>query len=287
MLFYAFFYALVLSCPSKLCVARRLLLPSRARSRRHFRMHAVHACRRFIDDVSCVRAALAEPSLIDECSVSAQHFNSAPSRNHVCPFRPGGCERFRLHWLHEKSTNVKRMWNRSTSPFGPADAGPGQGTQATPTKTQNDPKNRKKATCPEAIQSKRVPHAAALVLGAGVGGLWAKPAWYLGQHFEHFIGLELNFLTRILLGARKKWTGRMCAKRLWKSWMMTSTRSSEWVSNSSYETRVQRRNRFHAAGLVVRRCHARTFAAAPSVALGGDFLLSDQDRWVKSSEKDV
>ncbi len=52
-------------------------------------MHAVHACRRFIDDVSCVRAVLAEPSLIDECSVSAQHFNSAPSRNHVCPFRPG------------------------------------------------------------------------------------------------------------------------------------------------------------------------------------------------------
>lgn len=29
----------------------------------------------------------------------------------------------------------------------------------------------------QAIQSKRVPHAAALVMGAGIGGLWAKPAW--------------------------------------------------------------------------------------------------------------
>eukprot|EP00435_Cladocopium_sp_Y103_P010510 s3349_g2.t1 len=31
----------------------------------------------------------------------------------------------------------------------------------------------------QAIQSKRVPHAAALVMGAGIGGLWAKPAWCL------------------------------------------------------------------------------------------------------------
>lgn len=106
-----------------------------------------------------------------------------------------GCERFRLDECCQTSSSCQTVkqydekvhcqtvcqLGRSTSPFGPADAGPGQGIEG---KQIRPRRARKKATCPEATQSKRVPHAAALVLGAGVGGLWAKPAWCLGKRFE-------------------------------------------------------------------------------------------------------
>ena len=144
--------------------------------------------------------------------------------------------------------------------------------------------------------------------------------WHLQK--AHQPSINVSYVVRA--GARKTWIGTRCARRSWRSWRMTNTRTP---TSKTHEIFMRYLNQFEShdynhrlrtkilrifdvwrcltmfvgcqncetydgrlwlgEGLVLWRCHTWPFAVALGLALGRHFLRPDQDRWARPSESSV